>query len=164
MVANQSTSTSVSWRLDAVHPKNMHAFCALMCFVVLRYWYILSGHMMSYICIKYINPCNYISCRLTHLAVNLSDSIVFHAHLKPLLWCIGRMWRIIASVTIYLLVPIMVCRLFGTKPLSGPMLAYLWLNPRQQISVKFFWKNPTGDRNAYHTITPVYLLEVETNT
>ena len=35
------------------------------------------------------------------------------------------------------LVPIMACRLFGTKPLSKPILGYCELDPYEQISVKF---------------------------
>ena len=35
------------------------------------------------------------------------------------------------------LAQIMACRLFGTKPLSKPMLAYCQLDPEEQTSVKF---------------------------
>ena len=35
------------------------------------------------------------------------------------------------------LAQVRVCRLFGTKPLPGPMLAYCQLDPWEQISVKF---------------------------
>ena len=32
---------------------------------------------------------------------------------------------------------VMVCRLFGTKPLPEPMFTYCRLDPQEQISVKF---------------------------
>ena len=35
------------------------------------------------------------------------------------------------------LVQIMACRLFGTKPLSKPMLGYCQFDPWEQASVKF---------------------------
>ena len=35
------------------------------------------------------------------------------------------------------LLQIMACPLFGTEPLSGPMLGYCQLDPQEQISVKF---------------------------
>ena len=38
------------------------------------------------------------------------------------------------------LVQIMACRLFGTKPLSEPMLTYCQLGPEEHISVKFHLK------------------------
>ena len=38
------------------------------------------------------------------------------------------------------LVLIMVCRLFGVKPLSEPVLGYCQLNSWEQISVKFEWE------------------------
>ena len=38
------------------------------------------------------------------------------------------------------LVQIMACRLFGTEPLSKPMLVYCQLDLKQQTSVKFEWK------------------------
>ena len=34
-------------------------------------------------------------------------------------------------------VQVMVCRLFGAKPLPEPMLTYCQLDPKDQISVKF---------------------------
>ena len=41
------------------------------------------------------------------------------------------------------LVQVMTCRLFGAKPLPGPLLANYWLDSWQQISVKF-------DEQSYH--------------
>ena len=38
------------------------------------------------------------------------------------------------------LVQILACRLFGTKPLSEPMLAYCKLHPWEQVSAKFHSK------------------------
>ena len=46
-------------------------------------------------------------------------------------------WRIYASVKFTSLVQIMACRLFGTKPLSEPMLDCYWLARWEQTSVKF---------------------------
>ena len=41
------------------------------------------------------------------------------------------------------LVQIMACHIFGTKPLSEPMLGYCQLNPKEQTSVKFQSKSRT---------------------
>ena len=39
--------------------------------------------------------------------------------------------------TVWALVQVMACRLFGAKPLPEPMLAYCQLDPWEQFSVKF---------------------------
>ena len=38
------------------------------------------------------------------------------------------------------LVQIMACHLDGAKPLSEPMLAYSWLDPKEHILIKFYLK------------------------
>ena len=34
----------------------------------------------------------------------------------------------------------MACHLFGAKPLSEPMMTYCWLDPKENISMKCYWK------------------------
>ena len=48
--------------------------------------------------------------------------------------------RIYPSVKIPSLLQIMACRLADTKPLSEPMLEYCELDPKEHISVRFYFK------------------------
>ena len=81
---------------------------------------------------SYIWRVVFIACRHTHINMYIRVSISMHfVNASPPSAAYMRQWTGLA------LVQIMARRLFGTKPLSKPMLGYCQLDPYEYISVKF---------------------------
>ena len=73
-----------------------------------------------------------------------ADSLATPKHKKNITVCkLHRVYRYtyMCQLIMPALVQILVCRLFGAKPLLEPVLAYCYLDTYEYIAVKFKWKS-----------------------
>ena len=126
----------------------MHTVFALLCFVVLIHWLIFpypSGLLHWHCGNLTIAPVP--AKQPWRIWINTSCAFIMIDWITTTKQSTTKPCAYFLGYTVYIrqwtkpwLVDVMACHVFGTKPLSQPMLPNWKLNTNEHFSVKFYWK------------------------